>query len=68
MIVIMRKIFKRWAVSDGIVGQLLPERFFWRKDAEDMRDAVEFLYVIAALQTGDEWAYPYFDRIVVVRA
>ena len=64
----MKNIFKRWTVFDGISQQTTSEKFFRRKDAEELRDAVEFLYVLDGIKTGDPVDPFYFKAIKVVRA
>lgn len=61
-------MFKRWTVFDGISGVKLPERFVFRKNAEELREAVEFLYVLDGIKTGDPVDPFYFKLIEVVRA
>jgi hypothetical protein len=63
----MVNMFKRWTVFDGISGRTLPERFFWRKDAEDMKRAIESLYVFDGIRSGDFFDEKNFDLIEVVK-
>lgn len=48
-------MFKRWTVWDGVANEYLTEKFWFRRDAQDMRDAIEFLYVL------DDSSDPDFD-------
>lgn len=64
----MKNIFKRWAVTDGIAGETLPERFFLRRDAEELRDAIEFLYVLDGIRSDVPIDQEHFSLIEVVRA
>lgn len=50
-------MFKRWTVWDGVANEHLKERFWFRRDAQDMRDAIEFLYVL------DDSSDPLFDPL-----
>jgi hypothetical protein len=61
-------MFKRWTVRDGIKGENIPETFWFRDDAQDMRDAVEFLYVLDGIRTGNPVDRDLFQLIEVVRA
>lgn len=63
------KIFKRWTVYDGITGQTIDEKFFFLKDAQDMREAVEFQYVLRGIQNNYIINQDFLNsQIQVVRA
>lgn len=62
------KIFKRWTVVDGISGEILPERFLFRRDAQDLKWATEFRYMLRAIQgTGPDYDVATVHSAIEVR-
>lgn len=59
-------MLRRWYVFDGLKNEHLSERFLFRRDAEDMRDAIEFLYVLEGLKTGEP-VDPFYYPLIEVR-
>ncbi len=41
---------RRYRVWDGIAGREIPGRFFFRKSAESLRDAVRFQYILRSMR------------------
>ncbi len=58
---------KRWAVHNGVTGRTLQPRYFFRKYAEQLREAVVFQYMLRYMledmRRDDEGADNKYDHL-----